>query len=369
MRNYERKLYKNHGKAIGTWTAWTEGAFLCSEAQKTTTAKATSNRYEAKGKNIGRANETTPAEQAVLELESKTRLKLDKGYVASLAEAQAPATNTLGLLPPMLATQIEKVKPEKICWETSCVQPKLDGHRALYKDGVLYSRQGKPLEHLDHIIEAIKLSGLNDYHLDGEIYMHGEVLQDVGRAIKKFRPETLNLEYHIYDQILDAPFKVRIGELAQAKMENEWDSVLQAVKTDLVTSMDEVYKWQEYYRNLGYEGTMLRFSDDPYRSDHRSRTLLKIKEFHDAEFRVEGVIEGKPYIRGTDQFQVPVWICATSNHSQTFNVTAQGDMAEKDVQWAARDSFIGKLLTVKYHYLSKDGVPQLPVALRWKDHV
>ncbi|MCP4814767.1 MAG: hypothetical protein GY888_19845, partial [Planctomycetaceae bacterium] len=235
--------------------------------------------YEAKGKNIGKANETTPAEQAVLEMESKIRAKLDKGYVRSIEEAKAPATNSLGLEKPMLATPIEKVKPEKIDWSTACVQPKLDGHRALYKDGVLYSRQGKVLEHMDHIIMAIHQSGLGTFHLDGELYLHGVPLQDLSRRVKKFRGvETLEVEYHIYDVVWDLPFMERIGILAERKQDWPWDNVLQAVQTDQLYSMEEAMDYHTMYRRGGYEGTMLRFGNDGYGTDKRSRTLLKIKE-------------------------------------------------------------------------------------------
>jgi len=249
------------------------------------------------------------------------------------------------------------------------VQPKLDGHRALYKDGVLYSRQGKVLEHMDHIVMAIKNSGLKDFHLDGELYLHGIPLQDLSRRVKKFRGvETLEVEYHIYDWVCDLPFMQRIGILAGHKQKMQWDNVLQAVPTDVVDSLEEAMDYHTIYRNDGYEGTMLRFGNDGYGTDKRSRTLLKIKEFHDAEFEVAAYEEGKPYIKDTGVWQVPVWICKAPNGGR-FSVTAAGNMEEKDEQWQRRDDYIGKQLTVKYHYLSKDGIPQLPIALRWREDV
>lgn len=366
--NNHRILFKNHNGTIGSWEGWTDGANVHTMSYKKVGGNPVSHVYMAKAKNVGRANMTTPDEQALLELDSKTRLKLDKGYVLKVEEAEVPATNSLGLPKPMLAQPFDKVKPEKICWTTSVVQPKLDGHRALYKDGVLYSRQGKVLEHLDHIITAIKDSGLGDFHLDGEIYLHGFSLQELSRKIKKMSTETLTLEYHIYDQVADLPFMVRIGELAEAKMNQDWDNVLQPVDTVPIYSMDEMFLWHEHYRRNGYEGTMLRYGTDPYQTDKRSSSLLKVKEFHDAEFEVIDWEAGKPYVKGNEEFQVPVWICATKG-GQTFNVTAQGTMYEKDNQYRYADDYIGKQLTVKYHYLSKDGIPQLPVALRWREDV
>lgn len=360
-------LYKNHGDTIGSWEAWTDGEMVHIRSYKKLGGNPTTSCYAAKGKNIGKANETTPAEQAALEVASKARLKLDKGYVKLKAEAQAPATNTLGLLRPMLATPIDKVKPDKIDWNMAAVQPKLDGHRALYKDGVLYSRQGKELDLL-HVKSAIEESGLQDFHLDGELYIHGHSLQDLSRLIKRYREKSLALEYHIYDWVCDLPYMERIGILAEHRRQKGWDPVLQPVQTTIVTGMQEVNSWHEYYRKQGYEGTMLRHGTTPYRDGKRCQSLLKIKEFHDDEFVVIGFEEGKPYVKDEGTFQVPVWICETAT-GENFSVTAEGDMYAKHAQFLRAHDFIGRHLTVKYHYLSKDGIPQLPVALRWREDV
>jgi len=60
---------------------------------------------------------------------------------------------------------------------------------------------------LPYITEAITAAGIDHLHLDGELYIHGKTLQEMSRLIKKHRPESLDIEYHIYDQILDLPFK------------------------------------------------------------------------------------------------------------------------------------------------------------------
>ena len=113
------------------------------------------------------------------------------------------------------------------------------------------------------------------------------------------------------------------------------------------------------------EGTMIRFGTDGYQVDKRSKKLLKIKEFHDAEFKVIGYEEGTPRIRGDKTYRVPVWICEIESGA-TFNVRAAGNMHEIDLEWKHRDECVGNILTVKYHNYSKDGIPQLPIALQWK---
>ncbi len=358
-------LYKNHGKSVGSWKGWTEGAVVFSSSVTKLGGKWVTSQYTAKAKNVGRSNETTPEEQAVLENISKSKRKIDKGYVKTKKEASAPATNALGLKKPMLATSLDKVKPESIEWDTAYVQPKLDGHRALFVDGVLYSRSGKVIN-LPHIVDAIGESGLDHLHLDGELYVHGKPLQDISRLVKKHTEDSLEVKYHIYDCIMDLPFIERMNCMTSEAVDCLRHKDIVAVDTVTAVNMEGVMQFHAMWREEGYEGTMLRFGNDGYGTDKRSRKLLKIKEFHDAEFKVIGYEEGKPYIRGDKTYRVPVWICETESGA-TFNVTAAGNMNEKSVEWEHRDEFVGNMLTVKFHYLSKDGIPQVPIALRWRE--
>tara|TARA_R110000851_G_scaffold101934_4_gene218235 strand:+ start:2584 stop:3684 length:1101 start_codon:yes stop_codon:yes gene_type:complete len=362
-----RKVYKNHGASIGYWSGYTDGAMVLMYHAKTLDGQPTPNIYIAEGKNLGRANETSPTQQAVLELDSRTQKKLDKGYVRTIEEAQVPVTNSLGLQLPMLATPLDKVKPESIDWGSAFVQPKLDGHRCLFVDGQLYSRGGKEIV-MPHILDAIMESEMRDMHLDGELYIHGMPLNEISKLVKKQRPESINLQYHVYDTVLSEIFFNRLYKLT-----GHWDNhaethCLQLVETIQVGSMEQAMSHHQNYRYAGYEGTMLRFGDDHYLAGKRSRKLLKMKEFHDAEFTVIGVEEGKPYVRDSKDYRVPVWICDAGN-GKPFSVTHPGTMLEKDDAWQICTTYIGQQLTVKYHYLSADGIPQLPIALQFKEEL
>ena len=359
-------LFKNHGKSVGSWEGWTEGAVVFSSSVTKLGGSWVTSQYTAKGKNIGRSNETTPEEQAVLENVSKSKRKVDKGYVKTKKAAVAPATNALGLKKPMLATSLDKIKPETIDWDTALCQPKLDGHRALFVDGVLYSRSGKVIN-LPHIVEAIESSSLQHLHLDGELYLHGKTLQELGSLIKKLTPESEQVEYHIYDVVDEhASFLDRTDEFEEGCFSFHPKIVVNP--TYAIDNMQELMEHHADWRKEGYEGTMLRFGDDGYGTDKRSRKLLKVKEFHDAEFKVVGYEEGKPYIRGDKTYRVPVWICEVESGA-TFNVTAAGNMHEKAVEWEQRDECVGNMLTVKYHNMSKDNIPQLPIALQWREDI
>lgn len=361
------RLFKNHGSSIGFWEGWVDAPNkVIIQHARLLDGEISRHEYEAKGKNIGKANETSGFHQACLELESRIKKQIDKGYVRTQDEAKAPATNALGLLKPMLAHPIDKVKPEKIDWSQAFVQPKLDGHRAMFKDGVLYSRQGKELN-LPHIIRAIKESGLDHLHLDGEIYIHGYNLFELASLIKRDQHGTEHLEYHIYDQVKPSPFPERIIELVTVFNGAKAHPRLRPVDTVPVTTLDEVLALHQDYRKSGYEGTMLRHGEEHYRDGKRSQHLLKIKEFHDAEFVITGFTEGKPYVRGNVQYRVPIWICDAGD-GKTFTVTGQGDMYEKHALAIEAEKHIGKKLTTKYHYLI-NGIPQLPIALRFHEEL
>ena len=128
-------LYKKAktGK-IQVYTSWTKGNELFSEYGELG-GKIQESSIVCTGKNIGRANETSPEEQAILEGKAKCQLKKDKGYFETIEEAQ---TEVVFL--PMLAKDGRKVKIKYPC----DAQPKLDGVRCMAKDGNLMSRGGKP---------------------------------------------------------------------------------------------------------------------------------------------------------------------------------------------------------------------------------
>ena len=367
-------LYKNHGNSIGYWTIEvTDQAELRIAHAKTLDGKETARIHPVEGKNIGRSNETTPLEQAHLEMHSRISKQKDKGYVESLEAAEKPVTNTLGFSKPVLATVLEKVNPESIDWTTATVQPKLNGNRCLYKDGQLYSRGGKEII-LPHVVEAIRAAGLTDLHLDGELYVHGMPLQQINSRIKKLQDVSTELEYHIYDVVDEEnSFHVRyVGEFDLPGC-NHFDDhqihgPLWLVPTVEVKSLDEVLALEQQYVEAGYEGAMLRHGAEGYETGKRSRKLLKVKTYSDTEAEVIGFVERTPnIIEGREPLNNFVWVCKNPFGEGQFEVTAEGSWQEVHDQFHTANQQIGRLLKVKYFELSTDRIPQQPVALGWKE--
>lgn len=323
-----------------------------------------------KGKNLGRSNETTPYEQAVSEAESRYRKKLDQGYKTEIPTDTSKANdNALGHPKPMLAHPIDKVKNVEF---PAFWQAKLDGHRAIVtkQNGEMhmYSRQGKPITSMTHILDHLADKVDEGMYLDGELYVHGEILQNIGSLIKKKQPGSERVEYHVYDIILpDTPYAER-SKILWGRGLNEGVSPVVVVPTVHIQTMAQAQHLTEIAIEEGYEGGILRTPDDGYLAGFRSRTLLKIKKFDDSEHTIVDVIEGKDRVVNDVDLKVAVFVCETPEGVR-FECTAFGDMHEKDRIWHEREKYLGKILTVKHSGYTKDKKPWHPVALRLREDI
>lgn len=373
---YTQTLYKRHSTGqIGSWiievTGYDTGeAIIQRSARKVLDGQPViTSTPITKGKNIGRSNETTPWEQAVMDAESKVRKQLDKGYVLDLEDAQVKSTNNLGFIKPMLAQPVEKVKD----WDFPVmVQPKMDGHRMLatVKDGqvVLYSRQGKTLdvEHIRSVLQKAFDEGIwCGTTLDGEVYEHGQTLQRISSLVKKPKPESRNLVYNLYDIVKPVCYSDRMEDLLEIADNVPFD-IVYVTDTMKTTSQDELDAIHGEFIGMGYEGTIIRQLGMPYEDDKRSKSLMKKKDFQDAEFEIIGVTKGKPNLR--HNLEVGIYQCKTPDNN-AFTVTAPGDMHEKHRHAIEGHANVGKLLTVKFFNHTPDGIPFHPVALRVREDI
>ena len=268
---------------------------------------------------------------------------------------------------PMLASSFDKRK-DKVAYPLD-VQPKLDGVRCLAywdNDGSvkLMSRGGKSWECCAHIIEQLELVLPKDWILDGELYIHGTSFQEITKLVKKMRPESVNVEFHVYDipRTEDGKNhewekrKTYLRELYGMLYENKCVGI-DVVKDFVAENEADVYKLQSQFLEDGYEGAIVRELDGEYRMGHRSNKLLKVKNFMDKEYEIVG------YTTGVGKFYgCCVWICETEK-GQSFKVVPQGTYEERQETYDTANRHIGRLLKVKYFELTDDGIPRFPVGL------
>lgn len=299
---------------------------------------------KCKPKNVGKSNETTANQQAILEMESRFKAKLDEGYFESVQDALDQK-----VILPMLA---KEAKLEDIVYPI-ITSPKLDGMRALhnYKDSKssFISRKGKKIETVDHI----KVNQYTDYYFDGELYAHGKDFQTNMKMIKKYTPgQTEEIKFHIYD--VHTPDK----ELTYTER-YKIISALKGVENVEIVPYVEVYNEEELlqkhkeYLELGYEGSMLRINEVKYELNKRSNSLLKFKDFKDEVFEVVDVV---PNEKSTSQGTI---VCKLGE--STFKCGMKMSHKDRELLLQNKDDVIGKYAEVRYFETSNTGVPRFPV--------
>lgn len=350
------RLYKlTKTGAIQTWDVSTDGADVVSVSGQLGGAR-TQSRKTAKGKSIGKTNETTPEDQADKEAAAMWTKKKDGGYFESEEEARA----TLVFLP-MLAADFDKRK-DKVSFPVY-VQPKFDGVRCLaYWEGgevKLLSRGGKPY-YIPHIATQVASILRPGRVLDGEIYIHGKTFQEITKLVKKYRPgETETLDFWVYDT-----FEVKEPQMA-------WDARLEVLNmfaqrerrnihicpTSIAGDAEEVMLYRSKYVERGFEGAIVREGHAGYEIGRRSNHLLKVKTFMDAEYKIIGHTEGVGAYAGC-----VIWICVTEK-GQEFRVVPKGTLEEKAKWFKSAENAHGMWLKVKFFELTDDGIPRFPVGL------
>jgi len=327
------------------------------------------------GKNEGKANETTPWEQAHLQAESRWKKQLKKGYVQNIEDAQAGIVDDIieGGIVPMTAHKFSE-QGHKIVYP-ALVQPKLDGHRCTSQDDgsvTLWSRGRKPIKSAPHIAKAIG-ANIHIYgdvcitKFDGELYNHAyhKNFEDLSSLIRQDEPMEghENIQYHIYDFPHPTLTNKERNEILQ-KFKPAFDGTpLHIVETIVVNSEDELMDAFDHFIELGYEGCMIRNMSGKY-VNKRSYNLQKVKEFDDDEFTIIGVKVGtKGSMAGK-----AVFTCLLPN-KETFDAKMKGDMNELKKYADDPSLVIGKIVTVQYQGYTKYGKPRFPVALRFREDI
>lgn len=317
------------------------------------------------GKNVGKANETTPYQQCIQETERKWKDKIQKENYS-----QQPSSTPHTILPMLASTySTTSTKRNDIRYPCQC-QPKLDGLRCLMymKEGTVHtqSRTGGVFESLSYLSDAMRpvFTSYPDLIVDGELYTMDIPFETLTGLIKKKHltdtdRDTLrqHVKYHVYDLVSDEPFLVR----NQRIRDMEWPPYVVVVDTFEIQDVDECKARYAHFVEQGYEGIMLRNTDGMYRTGFRSHDLQKYKEFQDQEYPIFGVEEGE----GRDKGCV-IWVCRTPE-GKSFRVRPRGSLEQRKTWFEQGDRYIGTPLTVIFQELSEQGVPRFPVGKALRD--
>lgn len=317
-------------------------------------------------KNVGRANETVPVDQAYSEANSTIKKQKDKGYHEPGKQA--------GLTLPMLAQPWDK-SAHRLSYPV-IAQPKFDGNRALTDGTKMWSRKGITFnaQVVEHLLKVI--GKLDHSILDGELIMpHGTLLQHTRSAIAKFHPSlSPKLLYRVYDIItpgegLDYEERIKLYEEIVYDINDPHIIAAPWVKLD---TEEDVFSYHAKMggKGDGWEGIVVKNLRDAktglpihYSVGQRpGNAMVKLKEFWDEEYEVADVEE---LVRGK-YAGCGLLVCVTPR-GEPFKSLPVGTIEFKRSVWRDRLKYLGTYWTIRHQGLSKDGVPQHGRAIAMRD--
>ena len=233
-------------------------------------------------------------------------------------------------------------------------QPKLDGTRCVAKADGLWSRAGKQYVSVPHI-EKILAPVFEKYPhiiLDGELYNHElkDNFNEIISLVKKTKPELQDFEKS------ELSFSKRNSMIKGIFREFNFNNYLVEVETLTITEEEELDKEYSRLQEEGYEGQIIRLNSRY--ENKRTKSLLKRKEFQDAEFTIVSLEEG---IGNWSGYAKKVFCEMPSG--QIFGAGIKGDQKYTRQLLEEAEEYKGGIATIKYQNLTPDGIPRFPIAV------
>lgn len=280
-----------------------------------------------------------------------------------------------------LAKKLQDVKNVDPIDGTWFVSRKMDGARCIaicnqdWVDGELkqevkfFSRQGKEFTTLSNLIPDVKqmflACGAGTFILDGEMCLvdeNGDEHFDwIMKEITRKNHTIENPCYQVFDLLSDDWFYGRetsdnFGDRLHTLCETWYQTRpehIRVAEQEKITSQEIFDKWQGKAKDGDWEGLMIR-KDVPYEGK-RTSNLLKIKAMQDAEYIVEGVINGKATYNEGGAKEYDIISALMIRHKGNLVKVGSGLSKEQRIGWYSRpDEIIGKVITVQYFEETKD---------------
>jgi len=257
------------------------------------------------------------------------------------------------------------------------VSRKLDGVRCIARvdsegNCSLFSRTGKEFTTLNKVKEAIENTGIISTTFDGEICLvdedGNEDFQGVMKQLRRKDHQIKNPAYMVFDMLRNDEFdsgkgtETLLTRLLKCRswVRNNLDTPMVESKNDilrftdqtLITGEDHFEHWRNIECKDNWEGLMLR-KNCGYEGK-RTKNLVKVKKFHDAEYEVLGwdndthevVRNGKSE---SMTMLAQVWI----EHKGHIVKVGSGFTQEQRLEYMD-GSILGKIITVQYFEETKN---------------
>lgn len=251
--------------------------------------------------------------------------------------------------PVMLAQSWDKTMNTKGWW----MSEKFDGVRAYWTGKELVSRSGNQFHAPNWFTKE-----LPDFPLDGELWLGRDRFAETISIVRQQSPHQGwdKVRYTIFDAPqVEGDFEQRLTFIQDwfAKRPHPYIQLVEHEKCRDNTHLENKLRQIE---TLGGEGIMLRRPHSPY-TVGRSKDLLKVKSYQDAEAQVIGHVAGKG--KNTGRLGA-LWV--EMPNGIRFKIgTGFSDQERKS------PPPIGSTITFKYNGFHQSGIPRFASFLRVRD--
>ena len=251
---------------------------------------------------------------------------------------------------------------------------KLDGVRCIIRkeqDEIsAHSRSGKEFETLGKLLDEVsKIEG--DFVLDGEVCIvdenGNENFQDIMKQIRRKNHTIDNLKMFVFDMLTLQEFDEQKGEIPlRIRYENSIsalhvagcnENIIEVLGQDIISNVEYFNKLNDEATAAGHEGIMIR-KNSGYKGK-RSKDILKVKKFHDAEYKVVGATNGD--IRVVEDGREKTINCLSNitiiHKGNKVGVGSVFSIDQRKEFYEDHNKILGKTVTVQYFEESqnKDG--------------
>jgi len=251
---------------------------------------------------------------------------------------------------------------------------KLDGVRCIIRkeqDEIsAHSRSGKEFETLGKLLDEVsKIEG--DFVLDGEVCIvdenGNENFQDIMKQIRRKNHTIDNLKMFVFDMLTlqefdeqkgVAPLYVRYENSINALHVAGCDeNIIEVLDQDFIPNVKYFNHLNDEATAAGHEGIMIR-KNSGYKGK-RSKDILKVKKFHDAEYKVIGATNGD--IRIVEDGKEKTINCLSNitiiHKGNKVGVGSGFSIDQRKEFYKDHNKILGKTVTVQYFEESqnKDG--------------
>ena len=276
-----------------------------------------------------------------------------------------------GLIPTFKVALAQEYKGKCDWKDRWWVSRKLDGVRCLAitdENGKckLYSRMGKEFTTLDKVKEAIEATGIINSVFDGEICLvdneGNEDFQGVMKQLRRKDHQIENPAFMIFDMLTKSEFEAEKSErklYPRLIILKQWlrgrfidESILRFTEQTLITDQDHFEYWNTVENKDNWEGLMLR-KDVGYEGK-RTKNLVKVKSFHDAEYEVLGWdIDTHEVVRNGKSESMTMLSQVWIEHKGYIVKVGSGFTQAQRLQYMD-GSILGKIITVQYFEETKN---------------